>query len=221
MEESSGRALTPKAWRTRERILGAALGLFADKGYEATTMRMWLGRRREPVWGLRTGTSQPRRSSRWRCTWGWLRSLRRGPGMGWLGDGGGAVRGGDASEVGSGLPIAVPWLPSSPVRSTPTRLSASGRHRRGSREDGRCLLRSCGALAMPPERSRQGSWGTSSTRCTWPSCSTGSTTRRRMLVPHELVGSARETLRYLRPRYGSRRCPVFSPDSPVRWRTWA
>ena len=46
MEESSGRALTPKAWRTRERILGAALGLFADKGYEATTMRMWLGRRR-------------------------------------------------------------------------------------------------------------------------------------------------------------------------------
>jgi AcrR family transcriptional regulator len=39
MEESSGRALTPKAWRTRERILGAALGLFADKGYEATTMR--------------------------------------------------------------------------------------------------------------------------------------------------------------------------------------
>jgi AcrR family transcriptional regulator len=31
--------LTPKARRTRERILGAALGLFVDKGYEATTMR--------------------------------------------------------------------------------------------------------------------------------------------------------------------------------------
>src|SRR5215204_1898014 len=39
MEESSGRALTPKALRTRERILEAALGLFAEKGYEATTMR--------------------------------------------------------------------------------------------------------------------------------------------------------------------------------------
>jgi AcrR family transcriptional regulator len=31
--------LTPKALRTRERILEAALRLFADKGYEATTMR--------------------------------------------------------------------------------------------------------------------------------------------------------------------------------------
>src|SRR5918994_918364 len=39
MEESSGRALTPKALRTRERILEAALALFAEKGYEATTMR--------------------------------------------------------------------------------------------------------------------------------------------------------------------------------------
>ena len=32
-------ALTPKALRTRERILGAALALFAERGYEATTMR--------------------------------------------------------------------------------------------------------------------------------------------------------------------------------------
>ena len=39
MEESLGRALTPKALRTREWILEAALGLFAEKGYEATTMR--------------------------------------------------------------------------------------------------------------------------------------------------------------------------------------
>src|SRR5215211_2418342 len=39
MEESLGRALTPKALRTRERILEAALALFADRGYEATTMR--------------------------------------------------------------------------------------------------------------------------------------------------------------------------------------
>jgi len=39
MEGSVGWALTPKARRTRERILGAALGLFAEKGYEATTMR--------------------------------------------------------------------------------------------------------------------------------------------------------------------------------------
>ena len=39
MEGSLGRALTPKARRTRERILGAALGLFVEKGYEATTMR--------------------------------------------------------------------------------------------------------------------------------------------------------------------------------------
>ena len=31
--------LTPKAQRTRERILGAALKLFAEKGFEATTMR--------------------------------------------------------------------------------------------------------------------------------------------------------------------------------------
>ena len=31
--------MTPKARRTRERILRAALGLFAEKGYEATTMR--------------------------------------------------------------------------------------------------------------------------------------------------------------------------------------
>ncbi len=39
MEESSGWALTPKARRTRERILEAALALFAERGYEATTMR--------------------------------------------------------------------------------------------------------------------------------------------------------------------------------------
>jgi AcrR family transcriptional regulator len=39
MEGSSERLLTPKARRTRERILGAALALFADRGYEATTMR--------------------------------------------------------------------------------------------------------------------------------------------------------------------------------------
>src|SRR5215212_8002081 len=35
----SGRALTPKARRTRGRILEAALMLFTEKGYEATTMR--------------------------------------------------------------------------------------------------------------------------------------------------------------------------------------
>ncbi len=35
----SGRVLTPKARRTRERILEAALALFAERGYEATTMR--------------------------------------------------------------------------------------------------------------------------------------------------------------------------------------
>jgi AcrR family transcriptional regulator len=39
MEGSSVRVLTPKARRTRERILGAALALFAERGYEATTMR--------------------------------------------------------------------------------------------------------------------------------------------------------------------------------------
>jgi AcrR family transcriptional regulator len=39
MEEMLRRALTPKARRTRERILEAALVLFADRGYEATTMR--------------------------------------------------------------------------------------------------------------------------------------------------------------------------------------
>jgi AcrR family transcriptional regulator len=39
MEGSSERVLTPKARRTRERILEAALALFAEKGYEATTMR--------------------------------------------------------------------------------------------------------------------------------------------------------------------------------------
>src|ERR687897_478650 len=39
MEGSLGRVLTPKARRTRGRILGAALVLFADRGYEATTMR--------------------------------------------------------------------------------------------------------------------------------------------------------------------------------------
>src|ERR671910_3025295 len=39
MEETLRRALTPKARRTRERILEASLALFADRGYEATTMR--------------------------------------------------------------------------------------------------------------------------------------------------------------------------------------
>jgi len=39
MEESVGRVMTPKARRTRGRILEAALGLFAERGYEATTMR--------------------------------------------------------------------------------------------------------------------------------------------------------------------------------------
>ena len=36
---TSDRALTPKAQRTRERIRESALALFAEKGYEATTMR--------------------------------------------------------------------------------------------------------------------------------------------------------------------------------------
>src|ERR671921_1649309 len=39
MEDVSVGGLTPKARRTRERILEAALELFAEKGYEATTMR--------------------------------------------------------------------------------------------------------------------------------------------------------------------------------------
>jgi AcrR family transcriptional regulator len=39
MAGSSERVLTPKARRTRERILEAALALFAERGYEATTMR--------------------------------------------------------------------------------------------------------------------------------------------------------------------------------------
>src|SRR5918997_378483 len=39
MVGSSERVLTPKAQRTRERILEAALALFAERGYEATTMR--------------------------------------------------------------------------------------------------------------------------------------------------------------------------------------
>ena len=39
MEGSSERVLTPKARRTRERILGVALALFDERGYEATTMR--------------------------------------------------------------------------------------------------------------------------------------------------------------------------------------
>jgi AcrR family transcriptional regulator len=39
MEETLRRTLTPKARRTRERILEAALALFVDRGYEATTMR--------------------------------------------------------------------------------------------------------------------------------------------------------------------------------------
>src|SRR5215211_9257598 len=39
MKGTSGQELTPKARRTRERILEAALVLFADRGCEATTMR--------------------------------------------------------------------------------------------------------------------------------------------------------------------------------------
>src|SRR5215204_1919439 len=39
MKRSSEGVLTPKARRTRERILEAALELFAERGYEATTMR--------------------------------------------------------------------------------------------------------------------------------------------------------------------------------------
>jgi AcrR family transcriptional regulator len=39
MKRSPEGVLTPKARRTRERILEAALELFAERGYEATTMR--------------------------------------------------------------------------------------------------------------------------------------------------------------------------------------
>jgi AcrR family transcriptional regulator len=39
MEDVSVGGLTPKARRSRERILEAALELFAERGYGATTMR--------------------------------------------------------------------------------------------------------------------------------------------------------------------------------------
>jgi hypothetical protein len=54
---------TPKARRTKERTVEAALGLFANRGYEAMTMRD-VAQEAGVGLGLGIGTSRPRRRSR-------------------------------------------------------------------------------------------------------------------------------------------------------------
>src|SRR5215216_2874413 len=136
MEESLGRALTPKALRTRERILEAALGLFAEKGYEATTMR---GVAREA--GASLGLAYRYFASKEEFALALYMRLAE-ESEEWARDGlaGGRWRSGSRQRCSPSWirhpPIAVRWPPSSPARPQLPALVTRRRHRRGSREDG-------------------------------------------------------------------------------------
>src|ERR671912_756829 len=120
MEETSGQALTPKARRTRERILGAALGLFADRGYEATTMRDVA---REA--GASLGLAYRYFASKEEFALALYMRLAE-ESEEWVRDGleGGTVakrfEAAMLAKLDQVSPIAVRWPPSSPARSTPT-----------------------------------------------------------------------------------------------------
>jgi AcrR family transcriptional regulator len=185
MERSSEGVLTPKARRTRERILEAALGLFADRGYEATTMRDVA---REA--GASLGLAYRYFVSKEEFALALYMRLAE-ESEAWARD---ELSGGTVAERFEAAMLAK-LDQVSPHRGPLAALLAraldpnsrlSGKAPpRYARRWAASSWRSCGALATPLERSRQGSWGTSSTHCTWPSCCTGSTTGRRMHVPLE------------------------------------
>src|SRR5215208_4387049 len=140
MEGSSGRTLTPKARRTRERILEAALELFADRGYEATTMRD-VAREAEASLGLAYRYFASKEEFALAL---YMRLAEESEE--WARDGlaGGTV----AERFEAAMLVKLDQV--SPHRGPlgallaraldpNSRLSALGRHRRGSREDGRCL----------------------------------------------------------------------------------
>ena len=182
MEESLERALTPKALRTRERILEAALALFADWGYEATTMRE-VARKAGTSLGL---TYRYFASKEEFALALYMRLAKESEE--WAKDE--MARGTVAERFEAAMLAKLDQV--SPHRDPlaalltraldpNSRLSGKAPPRFARRWVA-SSWRSCGALATPPERSRQCNWGTSSTLCTLPSSSTGSTTRRRMHV---------------------------------------
>jgi AcrR family transcriptional regulator len=182
MEESLGRALTPKALRTRERILEAALGLFAEKGYEATTMR---GVAREA--GASLGLAYRYFASKEEFALALYMRLAE-ESEDWARD---RLAGGTVAERFEAAMLAKLDQVSShrdPLAALLTRALDPNSRLSGkapprfARRWVASSWRSCGTLATPPERSRQCNWGTSSTHYTWPSYSTGSTTGRRMHV---------------------------------------
>src|SRR5687768_9742979 len=147
MEETLRRALTPKARRTRARILEAALALFADRGYEATTMRDVA---REA--GASLGLAYRYFASKEEFALALYMRLAE-ESEEWVRDGlvGGTVaerfEAAMLAKLDQVSPIAVPWPPSSPARSTPTpgsRLSAKAQLR-CARRWLVSSLRSCGA----------------------------------------------------------------------------
>src|SRR5919107_2780174 len=120
MEGLSEGVLTPKARRTRERILEAALALFADRGYEATTMRE-VARKA----GTSLGLAYRYFASKEEFALALYMRLAE-ESEEWAKDE--LARGTVAERFEAAMlakldqvsPIAVPWPPSSPARSTPT-----------------------------------------------------------------------------------------------------
>jgi AcrR family transcriptional regulator len=185
MKGTSGQELTPKARRTRERILEAALVLFADRGYEATTMRDVA---REA--GASLGLAYRYFSSKEEFVLALYMRLAE-ESEEWTRDG---LAGGTVAERFEETMFAKldqvsahrGPLAALLARALDPNSRLSGKAPpRFARRWAASFWRSCGALATPLERSRQSNWETSSTPYILPSFSTGFTTGHLRLVPPE------------------------------------
>src|SRR5215208_2314007 len=185
MEGLSEGVLTPKARRTRERILEGALALFADWGYEATTMRE-VARKA----GTSLGLAYRYFASKEEFALALYMRLAE-ESEEWAKDE--MARGTVAERFEAAMLAKLDQV--SPHRGPLAALLARAldpNSRLSAKAQPPCARRwaasswrSSGVQTTLPVRNSQYNWGTSFTLCTSLSFSTGSTTRRQMLVPPE------------------------------------